>query len=523
MRVLVAEPLADEGVQLLREEHEVDVCTDLTRDQFLAALPDYDALVVRSQVKVDAEAFAAGTKLVVVGRAGVGVDNIDLDAATRAGVAVVNAPTANTIAAAEHTLALIYALARRIASADASVRRGEWRRAAFMGQELRGRTLGVVGLGKIGLAVAERSRAMEMELLGFDPYVSREAAAQRGITIADIDDLVERSDVITLHVPLTPSTRGLIGAPQLARMKPTALLVNVARGGLIDEAALAEALHAGRIGGAAVDVFEKEPPVGSPLLDAPNTVLTPHLGASTEEAQTKVAHEVVSQMLDLLAGRTARYVVNAPLVAAESADALTPYLPLARTLGQLYAQFARSLDGLTLRLSGEIAEHDSAPISAALLAGLLETSTDIRITSVNAPMIARERGLKLTETRSQDAGRFSSLVTLSGSGSGAATVSGTVAGADGRLVQLDDFWIDMPPSPWMLVTRHRDLPGTMGRIGLMLGEADVNISAMHLGRSQPRGDALMVLALDDKVPAEVADRIRTHEAVLDLWLIHLPR
>jgi D-3-phosphoglycerate dehydrogenase len=522
VRVLVAEPLADEGVELLREQHEVDVCTDLTRDQFLSALPSYDALVVRSQVKVDAEAFAAGSRLIVVGRAGVGVDNIDLDAATRAGVAVVNAPTANTIAAAEQTLALIYALARRIAAADASVRRGEWKRAAFMGQELRGRTLGIVGLGKIGLAVAERARAMEMELLGFDPYVSREAAAQRGITIADLDEIIERADVITLHVPLTPSTRGLIGAAQLERMKPTALLVNVARGGLIDEAALADALRAGRIGGAAVDVFEKEPPVGSPLLDAPNTVLTPHLGASTEEAQTKVAHEVVSQMLDLLAGRNARYVVNAPLVAAEAADALTPYLPLGRTLGQLYAQFAPSLDGLTLELSGEIAEFDSAPISAAVLAGLLATSSDIRVTPVNAPMIARERGLKLTETRSTDAGRYSSLLSLRGSGPRGTVVSGTVAGADSRLVQLDDFWVDIPPSPWMLVTRHRDLPGTMGRIGLMLGEADVNISAMHLGRSEPRGEALMVLALDNEVPQAVADKIRSHEAVLALWLIHLP-
>jgi D-3-phosphoglycerate dehydrogenase len=404
-----------------------------------------------------------------------------------------------------------------------------------MGQELRGKTLGIIGLGKIGLAVAERARAMEMELLGSDPFVSAEAAAQRNITLVSVDDLIERADVITLHVPLTHSTRGLISAAQLARMKPTAYLVNVARGGLIDETALAAALEAGQIAGAAIDVFEAEPPAGSPLLSAPNTVLTPHLGASTEEAQAKVAEEVVSQMLDVLAGRSARYVVNAPLVPAETAAALAPFLPLARTLGQFYAQFARSSAGpLTLEVAGDIADHDTAPLTAAALAGLLTDATDERVTAVNAPLLARERGLNLVASRTHESSRYPSLITLRGpalasggaAGSGAAgaaatSVAGTVAGEDQRLVRLDDFWIDMAPAPWMLVTRHRDLPGTMGRIGLMLGEADVNISAMHLGRDEPRGDAVMVLALDDPVPDEVARQIMEQEAVLDLWLIRL--
>ena len=520
MKVLVVEPLADEGLQMLREEHEVDVCLDLTRDQFLAALPAYDALVVRSQVKVDDAAFRAGTKLVVVGRAGVGVDNIDLDAATRAGVAVVNAPTANTIAAAEHTLGLIYALARHIAAADASLRAGEWKRAAFLGQELRGRTLGIVGLGKIGLAVAERARAMEMTLLGVDPIVTAEAAAARGIELVALDDLIARSDVITLHVPLTRGTRGLIGEAQLQRMKANAFVVNVARGGLVDEAALAQALNEGRIGGAAIDVFESEPPKDSPLLGAKNTVLTPHLGASTEEAQAKVAEEVVDQMLDVLAGRPARYVVNAPLVPAETAAALAPFVPLARTLGQFYAQFAPSVGQLRLEVAGEIAEHDTAQLSAAALAGLLETASEDRVTLVNAPLLARERGLNLTVTRTSDSDRYPSMLTLS-SGTADTTVGGTVAAGEQRLVRLGDYWVDMMTAPWMLITRHRDLPGTMGRIGLILGEADVNISAMHLGRTAPRADAVMILALDDRVPDDVAKRIRDHEAVLDLWLIHL--
>jgi D-3-phosphoglycerate dehydrogenase len=311
VRILVAEPLADEGVRLLGAEHEVEVRTGLARDEFLAALPGYDALVVRSQVKVDAEAIAAGTRLVVVGRAGVGVDNIDVAAASQAGIAVVNAPTANTIAAAEHTLALTYALARHIAAADASVRRGEWRRAEFMGSELAGRTLGIVGLGRIGLAVADRARAMEMHLVAYDPYVAAHVAAEHGVALLSLERLLEVADVVTVHVPLNDATRGLIGAAELARIKPAALLVNVARGGVVDEEALAEALNAGRVAGAAVDVFEHEPPTSSPLMSAPNTVLTPHLGASTREAQAKVAVEVAQQVLDVLAGRPASQAVNA--------------------------------------------------------------------------------------------------------------------------------------------------------------------------------------------------------------------
>lgn len=517
MRILVAEPLAEEGLALLRAGHEVDVATDLARADFLARLPGYEALVVRSQVMVDAEALAAGSRLVVVGRAGVGVDNIDLEAATRAGVTVVNAPTANTVAAAEHTLALLYALARRVPGADASLRAGEWQRSRFMGQELRGKALGIVGLGKIGMTVADRARAMEMELFGHDPFVTEEAAAQHGIRLLPLAELLPRVDVLTLHVPLTHATRGLIGAEELALMKPTALLVNVARGGVVDEAALAEALREGRLAGAAVDVFEQEPPRGSALLEAPATVLTPHLGASTEEAQTRVAVETAQQILDVLAGRSARYAVNAPLVPPETEQALVPFLPLARMLGQFYAQFAATLENLTLEIAGDIAEHDSAPLAAALLAGLLETATDERVNAVNAPLLARERGLHLAERRTSESPRYQSLLSVTG----ATTVAGTVSGGEPRLARLGDYWVDLPPAGWMLVTRHQDRPGTMGRIGLMLGEADVNISAMHLGRREARADALMILALDDAVPDELAERIRTHEAVLDLWLIRL--
>jgi D-3-phosphoglycerate dehydrogenase len=523
MRILVAEQLAAEGLTLLRAGHQVDELIGVPRERLLTAMPEYDALVVRSQVHADAELIAAGTRLIVIGRAGVGVDNVDLDAATRAGITVVNAPTGNTIAAAEHTLALLYALARRIAAADASVRRGEWKRSQFTGLELRGKTLGIVGLGKIGQAIADRARAMEMTVIGQDPYVSAEQAALHGIELVDIDALLARSDIVTIHVPLTRSTRGLIGANAIARMKPGALVLNVARGGVVDEVAIAEALRSGRLGGAGIDVFETEPPTLSPLLDAPNTVLTPHLGASTAEAQVRVAVEVAAQVIDVLEGRPARYAVNAPLLTPETAQAIAPYLPVAEMLGRFFAQFCRTgVRTLTLEVAGELAAHDVSPLTAALLRGLLETATTERVNLVNAAYLAKARGITVVERKTPDAGAFSSLVTISGEADGRRmVVAGTVAAGEPRLTRLNDYGIDMAPSASMLVTRHQDKPGTMGRIGLILGEADVNISAMHLARSAPREDALMILALDDEVPERVATAIRDHEAVLDLWVIRL--
>lgn len=517
-RILVAEPLAEEGLAILRTDHDVEVRSGLERSEFLRILPQYDALLVRSQVQADAQAVAAGARLVVIGRAGVGVDNIDLAAATEAGIVVVNAPTGNTIAAAEHTLALLFALARHVPAADASLRRGEWKRSLFTGRELRGKTLGIIGLGKIGMAIADRARGMEMDVLGHDPYVTEDAAALHGVRLLPMKELLAQADAVTVHVPLTRSTRNLIATEEIALMKRGAFLVNVARGGVIEEAALATALVEGRLGGAAVDVFTEEPPRDSPLLAAPNTILTPHLGASTTEAQTRVAVEAAEQVLDVLAGRPARYAVNAPLLTPETAQVVAPYLALARTLGQLYAQFAPDLEDLTLEVAGELAAHDTTPLVAAALSGLLEPGSESRVNVINAPSLARARGINLVERRKvSESGRYTSMLSLSGS----ATVGGTVAAGESRLVRLEDYWLDMSPSPNMLITRHQDRPGTMGTIGLMLGRADVNISAMHLARSQPRADALMILALDDAVPADVVAGMRAHEAVLDLWLIRL--
>jgi D-3-phosphoglycerate dehydrogenase len=523
MKILVAEPIAEEGLAQLREHHDVDVRLGLAPDALADVIGEFDALVVRSQVDVNARLIAAGKRLTVIGRAGVGVDNVDLDAATRAGITVVNAPTGNTIAATEHTMALMLAVARKIAAADASLRRGEWKRAQFTGSELRGRVLGIIGLGKIGQAIAARARAFEMTVIGVDPYVSAEQAALHGIELGDLDSLLARSDVVTIHVPLTRSTKGLINASALARMKRGAILLNVARGGVIDEAAVADALREGQLGGAGIDVFDEEPPTGSPLLEAPNTVLTPHLGASTAEAQVLVAEEVAGQILDVLAGRSARYAVNAPLLTPETAQAIAPYLPLAETLGRFFAQYARTgVKTLTFEIAGDPAAHDATPLTAAVLRGLLETTTTERVNLVNAGELAKARGITVIEKKTPSAGAYAAELTLSGEADGrGTTVAGTVAAGESRLTRIDDYRLDMAPADVMLITRHLDRPGTMGRIGLMLGEADVNISAMHLARSEPRQDALMILALDDDVPESVADAIRGHEAVLALWTIRL--
>jgi len=527
MRVLVAEAIAPEGVEALRARHEVDVRTGLSAEELREVVGGYDALIVRSGVVVDAAMIAAGTRLQVIGRAGVGVDNVDLDAATRAGITVVNAPTGNTIAAAEHTLALLLALARRVPAADASVRRGEWSRSALQGVQLRGRTLGIIGLGKIGMAVAERARGFGMTLLGSDPYVTEEQAALRGVELVELDALLGRSDAVTVHVPLTRATTGLIGAKAIARMKPGAFVLNVARGGIVDEPALAAALREGRLGGAGIDVFENEPPAGSALLDAPNTVLTPHLGASTVEAQVAVAEEIAEQVLDVLDGRPAQYAVNAPLLSAEAEQTIGPYLPLAETLGRFLAQFARAGVGtLTVELAGDLARTESGPVTAAALRGVLETSTTERVNLVNAAILAKARGISVVERKTADAGGFSAAITLRGTVSGSGrggevAVGGTLAGGEMRIVRLNAYRLDMGAEDRMLITRHQDRPGTIGRLGQLLGRADVNISSMHVARSAPREDALMVVSVDDDVSPELEAAIRADEGVLDLWTIRL--
>jgi D-3-phosphoglycerate dehydrogenase len=507
MRVLVADPVAEDGIALLRTTADVDVATKLSEDELVARVADADALVVRSETKVTARVLDAGRRLQVVGRAGVGVDNIDVDAATRRGVYVVNAPTGNIVAVAELTVALMLGLLRGIAPADAHVRAGEWKRSQFIGREARGKTLGLVGLGRIGSEVAKRAAALEMRLLAHDPYATEAKAQSLGVTLVGLDDLLTQSDVITVHAPLTPDTRDLIGRDAIARMKRGAFLVNAARGELVDEAALADALAAGRLGGVALDVFAQEPPKESPILAAPRTLLTPHIAGSTAEAQVNVAVDVARQVLDVLAGRPAASAVNAPRPPADEAGGAR-WLLLAERLGALAAQLIAERPAaveITYRGGTQVLEPEA--LRAAVMKGALETWSDERVNLVNALSIARSRGLTVAERREATSTRYPALleVRLGGTAVGGALVAG-----EPRILFIDGFWVDVPIAGHLLLTRHQDKPGLVGRVGTLLGESDVNISSMQVGRLHARGDALMILTLDDPVPASVRDRIAAY-------------
>jgi D-3-phosphoglycerate dehydrogenase len=466
---------------------------------------DVDGLVVRSETKVTATILDAAKRLQVVGRAGVGVDNIDVPAATARGVYVVNAPLGNIVAAAEHTLALTLTLLRRIVDADRSVRAGEWTRSKFIGRELRGKTLGLIGVGRVGGEVARRATAFGMTVIAHDPFATEQSARAAGARLADLDELLRIADVISLHVPLTEKTRGLVDASALAKMKPTAVVVNAARGEVVDLDALAAALEKGAIAGAALDVFAQEPlPVDAPIRRAPRTVLTPHIAGSTAEAQTNVAVDVVEQILDVLDGRPARFAVNAPRPPSEEAGGMA-WLRLAERLGSLAAQLLDDRPArLSLAYAGSVLELDPEPLRAAAVKGLLETFSEQRVNLVNALDLARSRGLVIEERRETEPARYAALLSVR---VGSTQVAGTLTQGEPRIVFIDDFWVDVPVEGHLLLTKHQDKPGLVGRVGTLLGEHDVNISSMQVGRLHPRGEALMILTLDDPVPDEVRARI----------------
>ena len=469
--VLVADGLAGEGLALLHEQAEVVVANGLTEQQLIARIPRFDALIVRSQARVTAKVLAAGQRLRIVGRAGTGVDNIDLAEATRRGVIVVNAATANTHAAVEHTLALILSLARHVPAAHTAVRQGCWERGEFVGVELRGKMLGIIGLGRIGSLVARRAQAFEMTVLAHDPFVSEDRARQVGVQLSGLEDLLRRADFVSVHAPLTSSTAGLLDADKLALLKPTARLINCARGGIVDEHALAAALKAGRLAGAAVDVFETEPPRCSPLLTVPNVVFTPHLGASTQEAQRGVALDVAEQTLAALRGEYVAGAVNAPFILPGALSLLQPYLDLAERLGSFLRQvIGGRIDEVEVALSGLLAEHDSAPVTAAALKGLIDPITDERVNIVNARHVARNRGLRVRERKESTAkSNYANLIELRvHSGAVTRLVAGTIISDVPRIVGIDDFDIDVHPFGHLLVTTHRDRPGVIGRVGTLL-------------------------------------------------------
>ena len=511
MKVLVCDPIASEGIAILRQHLEVDIKTGLSRDELLRIVPGYSALVVRSQTYIDADVIEAAAGLRVIGRAGVGVDNIDVEAASRHGVVVVNAPTANNVAAAEHTIALMLSLARYIPQASLALRAGEREYAAFLGTELEGKTLGIIGLGNIGSEVARRARFLEMTLIGFDPFVRPEHARDLGVAVVSLEELLQRSDFVTVHVPLNASTTGLLGRAQIAMMKPGARIINCARGGVVDEEALLEAIRDGRLAGAALDVFVREPPVASPLLQEKNIIVTPHLGGSTEEAQVGVAVDVAQQIVAVLRDEPVPYAVNAPAFRSETMATLKPYLKLAEKLGVVLSQLSEApVEHLEIVYHGRLASDETTPLKAALVKGLLQVIEQGTVILVNSLLLARNRGLQIRESRSAESPEeHSSLISVRAPEARfVSELAGAVVQGEPHLVRMDGYWMDVFPSGgFLLIGRHVDQPGVVGRIGTLLGDAGINISFVQISREPAQGEAMMVLGVEDAIPDEVYQQV----------------
>jgi D-3-phosphoglycerate dehydrogenase / 2-oxoglutarate reductase len=521
MKVLVADPLAEAGVAKLAAEFEVDVRIGLGKPGLLDVIGDYDAIVVRSATQVDADVIAAGAKLKVIARAGIGLDNVDVTAATNRGVLVCNAPQSNVISAAEHTVALMLALARQIPRADRHLRQGQWRHSGLEGMELHGKTLGVLGVGRVGALVAQRCSGFGMPLVAYDPYVSPERAARIGVDLVDsVLELCAVADVLTVHLPKTQETVGIIGEVELRAMKPTARLINTARGGLVDEHALYHALTKGWIAGAALDVFEAEPPTQSPLFELDNVVVTPHLGASTIEAQDKAGTMVAEAVAAALKGEFVASAVNLR-INSQLPDAVRPFMPLAEKLGRLFTALHQGVTGqLIIEYRGQIAAQDIQAVTLSALKGLLTDVVHEPVTYVNAPLLADERGIDVSMLKSASLQDYISVVSLSDE---AVRVGGTLVGPTNRerLVHIWGFDIDMELAEHMLFFRYIDRPGIVGMIGTKLGKAGVNIATMQVGRRTAGGEAVIAMAVDSRVPPEILPEITSAIGANDARTIDL--
>jgi D-3-phosphoglycerate dehydrogenase len=512
-KVLVSDPLAEEGLAILRPVVDVDVKTDLKEDELCRILGDYDALLVRSGTDVNAKVIEAGKKLKFIGRAGVGVDNIDVEAATRKGIIVANAPEGNTLAATEHTMAMMLSLARNIPQANASLKKKEWKRSKFMGNEMNEKVLGIVGFGRIGRELAKRAIAMDMKVIAYDPFITKERAAQLGVEMMSMADLFRAADVITVHTPLIPETRHIINEKSIATMKDGVRIINCARGGIIDEKALYDAAKSGKVAGAALDVFETEPPTDSPLLTLDNIIVTPHLGASTVEAQLNVAVSVAKQCIEVLKGGAAKYVVNAPMVPPDQAELLKPYTELAEKMGRFVIQTAGGrLASVECIYGGDLAAYAGSMkfVTRLALKGLLDPILQQPVNIVNAEFIAKERGITVSETVTQEASGFKNLITIKiKTDKGEESVSGTVFfKGRSRIVAVGGYTMDMIPEGYVIVSRHLDKPGVIGRASTILGKNNINIAGMQVGRITPGEQAIMVLNVDSEVPAAVMEEIR---------------
>ncbi|MCA9970666.1 MAG: phosphoglycerate dehydrogenase [Anaerolineales bacterium] len=525
-RILVADRLGTAGLERLSQAADAacDVRADLDKPALLAVMPQYDALIVRSGTQVDADVLRAGTQLRVVGRAGVGIDNIDLATATQLGIVVTNTPTANNVATAEQTLGLMLAVSRHTAVAHAALTAGEWDRGRFVGTQLCAKTLGIIGLGHIGRLVAARAQAFGMEVVAYDPYISEEVGRQENVTLVDLDELLPQADYVSLHAALTPETTHLINADTLGQMKPGAILINVARGRLVDEQALAAALQTGRLRAAALDVFAEEPPRHSPLIGLPNVLHTPHLAASSVEAQRDVAIQIVEQVLDALRQHDFRHAVNMPFQAGPGFRAIRPYMALAETLGRLQARLADGpIEQVEVQVNGDAVAEMVRAIAAALLKGLLHGQVDGPLNSINAPLLAEQRGIHITQTTGIDAIDYANLISCRVSWPGGGRlVSGVLfGGSEPRIAQIDRYRLEARPEGVLLFMQNRDVPGVIGQIGTILAAYEVNIGEWRLGRNQPGGAALSCINLDSVPPPAAIDALKNVAAVTMARLVDL--
>lgn len=519
-RILVTEKIADRGLDRLREAgHEVDVQLDFTLETLPSLVAGASGLIIRSATQVTAEVLAAGTDLVVVGRAGIGLDNVDVPAATAQGVMVVNAPQSNTLSAAEHTMALLLAQARNVPQAHAALVDGRWERSRWEGVELSDKVLGIIGLGRIGTLVAQRAHAFGMRLVGYDPFVSPERARQINVELLDIDELLATADFVTIHVAKTPETVGMLNAERLGRAKKGLRIINVARGGIVVEADLAAAIESGHIGGAAIDVFATEPTTESPLFGLPSVVVTPHLGASTREAQDK-AGETIAEMVELaLRGDFVPFAVN--VSAAEASETVRPFLPLAERLGGLFASLSMGATGpLEIEYQGQLAGYDNRILTLAVLKGYFGRISDEPVSYVNAPAMAEAHGIEVRETATTASQDYVNLITLC---RGEHAMAGTLSGlrSEARLVMVNDHGVDLPPSSHMLVVRNEDRPGMIGAVASALGGAGINIADMDVGQSASGAAALMVISTTEPVPTAVADALRAVEGIVSVHSVDL--
>ncbi|MGG1659605.1 phosphoglycerate dehydrogenase [Brevibacillus sp. NRS-1366] len=509
-KVLITDPLSEFGIQQLLDASDVEVVrqTNLSPAELLEVIGDYDALLVRSQTQVTAEVLAAGKKLKAVGRAGVGVDNIDVNAATQAGVPVINAPDGNTISTAEHSFAMLMAVARNIPQAHKKLVDGTWDRKSFQGVELNNKVLGIIGMGRIGSEVAKRAKAFGMTVLGYDPFMTEERAQKMGVTNATVDEISRKADFITVHTPLTKETRYIISTKEFAKMKDGVRLINCARGGIIDEKALFEAITSGKVAGAALDVYEVEPPVDNPLVGLPQVVTTPHLGASTIEAQENVAVDVSEEILKVLRGEPFKNAVNLPSIPAHVMEKVQPYFTLGEKLGHFLAQVTvGSISEVEIKYSGELTEVDTAPLTRTVLKGVLSFRLGEEVNFVNAPLLAKVRDITVTEQKAAQNKGFTNLLTVTlKTTQETRMVAGTrLNGYGARIVKIDDFAIDVAPEGYLLYIHHNDRPGVIGRVGSILGENSVNIATMQVGRRDIGGDAIMMLSVDKPLTAELLD------------------